>query len=480
MFLEIDDHDATALAKLIKGREISPLELLEDSITRCEALNPKINAVITTMYDQAIERAKRITSEEVFSGVPFLMKDFVAEIKGVPFNEGSDFLDGYVPEQDSYIYQKFSSSGLVTFGKTNLPEFAIGTTTEPKRFGPTLNPWNPKLTPGGSSGGAAAAVASGIVPMAHANDVGGSIRIPASCCGLVGLKPSRGRSSLGPHYGDIISGFLVEHAVTRSVRDSATLLDVTSQNTIGDPYYAPKAQSSFTKQVGVKPKPLKIGFSTVTPLGDPLDPECKRAVLETVELLSSLGHELVENAPEFNAMEFWERYTTVLASGVAWVVDDWSRRLGRDPSPDLLEPFVFAFAERGRKVTAPEYLLALQDVQRGVRDFSQFFVDHDLTLTSTLGQPPVALNTLTYRGDPFELRRRTAKFSPYTYLSNATGQPAISLPLFWTEDNLPIGIHFTARYGDEATLIQLASQLEEAIPWANRRPQIHATHSIKD
>ena len=188
----------------------------------------------------------------------------------------------------------------------------------------------------------------------------------------------------------------------------------------------------------------------------------------------------VENAPEFNAMECWERYTTVLASGVAWVVDDWSRRLGRDPSPDLIEPFVFAFAERGRKVTAPEYLLALQDVQRGVRDFSQFFVDHDLTLTSTLGQPPVALNTLTYRGDPFELRRRTAKFSPYTYLSNATGQPAISLPLFWTEDNLPIGIHFTARYGDEATLIQLASQLEEAIPWANRRPQIHAMHSIKD
>ena len=222
------------------------------------------------MYDQAIERAKRITSEGVFSGVPFLMKDFVAEIKGVPFNEGSDFLDGYVPEEDSYIYQKFSSSGLITFGKTNLPEFAIGTTTEPKRFGPTLNPWNPKLTPGGSSGGAAAAVASGMVPMAHANDVGGSIRIPASCCGLVGLKPSRGRSSLGPYYGDIISGFLVEHAVTRSVRDSATLLDVTSQNTIGAPYYAPKAQSSFTKQVGVKPKPLKIGFSTVTPLGDPV------------------------------------------------------------------------------------------------------------------------------------------------------------------------------------------------------------------
>lgn len=479
MFLEIDDLDATALANLIKLKELSAFELLEDAISRCETLNPKLNAVITTMYDQALEKAKRTPTEGFFSGVPFLMKDFVAEVEGVPFNEGSQFLEGYTPKEDSYIYQKFSSSGLITFGKTNLPEFAIGTTTEPKRFGPTCNPWNSQLTSGGSSGGAAAAVASGIVPMAHANDVGGSIRIPASCCGLVGLKPSRGRSSLGPHYGDIISGFLVEHAITRTIRDTAALLDITSHKTIGDPYYAPDPKNSFTSQVGIKPEVLKIGFSTVTPLGDPLDSECKRAVMKTVELLTSLGHVLIEDAPKFNALEFWEKYTTVLASGVAWVVDDWSRRLKRDPSPDLLEPFVFAFAEKGRQITAPEYLLALQDVQRGVRDFSQFFVDHDLTLTSTLGQPPVALDTLTFRGDPFELRRRTAKFSPYTYLSNATGQPAISLPLYWTEDNLPIGIHFTARYGEEATLIQLASQLEEVNPWARKYPPIHATHPIE-
>jgi amidase len=217
---------------------------------------------------------------------------------------------------------------------------------------------------------------------------------------------------------------------------------------------------------------LRIGFSTVTPLGDPLDPECVKAILTTAELCTSLGHDVVEASPEYDALDFWTRYTTVLASGVAWAVADWARRLDKESKPEHFEPFVWAFTERGRGLSAPEYLLAIQDVQQHVRQISKFFVDHDLWLTTTLGQPPVPLGTLVYQDDPFELRRRMAKFSPYTYISNATGQPAMSLPLHWTADDLPVGLHFTARYGEEATLIRLASQLEEARPWRDRKPQI--------
>lgn len=474
MPLEIDGLDATDLGGLVRRGEVSALELVDDAIERCEKVNDRLNAVILSMFDAARARARDPLPEGPFAGVPFLMKDFVAEVAGVPFSEGSAFLEGYVPAEDSEIYRRFKGSGLITIGKTNLPEFAIGTTTEPRRFGPTHNPWNPDRTPGGSSGGAAAAVAAGVVPMAHANDVGGSIRIPASCCGLVGLKPTRGRTSMAPHYGDIMAGLFVEHALTRSVRDSAALLDVVAGPAVGEPYYAPPPSRPFAEEVGVDPGALRIGFSTRTPLGDPLDPECVEAVRETARLLESLGHRVDEAEPEFDAMELWQKYTTVLAAGVGWAIADWSRRLEREPSDADLEPFVRAFSERGHEVTAPEYLLALQDVHRQVRLMSRFFTERDVWLTTTLGQPPVPLGTLVYRDDPFELRRRTAKFSPYTYLGNATGQPAISLPLHWSEEGLPVGLHFTGRFGDEATLIRLATQLEAARPWKDRRPPIHA------
>jgi amidase len=310
--------------------------------------------------------------------------------------------------------------------------------------------------------------------MAHGNDVAGSIRIPASCCGLVGLKPTRGRTTLAPHYGDMFSGLLNEHVLTRTVRDTAILLDAVAGSTIGEPYVAPPPARAFAEEVGADPGRLRIGFSTETPLGDPLDPECERAIESTAVLCDSLGHEVVEASPAFDGMELWQKVTTLLASGVAWALADWARRLDRELSSEQFEPFVWAFSERGRGFSAADYLLALQDVQRQVRALCEFFVPHDLWLTTTLGQPPVPLGTLVYRDDPFELRRRMAQFSPYTYISNASGQPAISVPLHWTEDGLPVGLHFVGRHGEEAVLLRLASQLESAKPWIDRRPRVCA------
>jgi amidase len=469
---ELDDLDATAMADLVRAGEISALELVDNSIYRCEQVNGLLNAVITEMFDDARQKASKKIPDGPFAGVPFLMKDFAAEVAGVAFQEGSCFLKDYIPSQDSEIYTRFCRSGLITIGKTNLPEFAIGVTTEPKLFGPTHNPWDLTRTPGGSSGGAGAAVAARVVPMAHGNDVGGSIRIPASACGLVGLKPTRGRSTLAPHYGDLLGGFFVENGLTRSVRDCAGLLDVISGPGIGEPYMAPPRAGLYADDVGKDPGNLKIAYSTVTPLGDPLDDECIKAILATAKTCEELGFQVSEAAPSFDAMELWTKFTTLLASGVAWAMSDWSRRLGRDLSESDFEEFVWAFGQRGFALSAPEYLLAMQDVQAQVRAISTFYEEHDIWLTTTLGQPPVELGTLVYQGDPFELRRRMARFSPYTYLSNATGQPSISLPLHWTEDNLPVGLHFTARIGCEDVLIRLASKLEEAVPWAHRKPSI--------
>ena len=466
--------DATELAAMVQRGDVSARELVDEAIRRCEAVNGELNAVITTMFEQARDAAAQPPGDGPFAGVPFLMKDFVAEVAGVPFSEGSEFLRDYVPDEDSEIYRRFCAAGLITIGKTNLPEFAIGTTTEPRRFGATHNPWDPARTPGGSSGGAAAAVAARVVPMAHGNDVGGSIRIPASCCGLVGLKPSRGRTTLAPHYGDIFSGYFVEHALTRSVRDAAGLLDVIAGPAPGEPYLAPPPARPWADEVGADPGRLRIGYSTATPLGDPLDPACRKAIEETAALCADLGHDVVERAPDFDALDFWTRYTSVLAGGVAWALADWSRRLARPLDPAHFEPFVWAFAERGVQQSAADYLMAIQDVQRHVRRISEFYVDRDLWLTTTLGQPPVPLGTLVYADDPFELRRRTARFSPYTYIANATGQPAISLPLAMSDDGLPIGLHFTARLGEETTLIRLAAQLEQARPWQALKPAICA------
>jgi amidase len=467
--------DATAQAELVRKKKVKPLELVEGAIERIESLNPSLNAVVTPMFEYAREKASDTISEGPFAGVPFLLKDFLAEFAGVRFTEGTAFLSDYIPKEDSELVRRYKNAGLIIVGKTNTPELALGVTTEPRLFGPTHNPWDTTRTPGGSSGGSAAAVAARIVPMAHGNDAGGSIRTPASCCGVFGLKPTRARNPLGPHYGDIFTGLAVEHALTLSVRDSAALLDATSGPELGDPYWAPTPIRPFLQEVGSKTGRLRIAFTTRTPLGDEVHPDCRAAVRDAAALCSELGHELTEASPPFHGELLFQSFTTILASGFAWAIDDWGRRTGRTPTPEFFEAFVWAFNQRGRQVSAPEYLLALQDLQRLTRDMARFFVGYDIWLTPTLGEPPVPLGTFKFsKEDPFTLRRRMAAFAPFTYMSNVTGQPAMSVPLYWNGEGLPVGTHFVARFGDEATLFRLASQLEEARPWAKRRPPASA------
>ena len=473
---ELAGLDATRCAALVRAGELTPLDLVDAAIDRAEQVNGTLNAIVTKMYEHARETARAHSGTGLFAGVPFLMKDFLAEVEGVRLTEASAFLSDHVPAEDSELVRRFRNAGLVFIGKTNTPELAIGPTTEPRLFGPTRNPWDTARTPGGSSGGAAAAVSARVVPMAHGNDAGGSIRIPASCCGLVGLKPSRGRVPLGPHYGDLFSGLVSELGVTRSVRDTAALLDAVAGPAVGEPHFPAPPARSYTNEAGRSPGSLRIGFSVESPLGDAIDPECERAVRDTAALCDSLGHIVEEARPDYEAEELWTKFTTMLSAGAAWAIADWERRTGRTAGPDHFEPFVWAFAERGRALGAHDYLLAVQDMQRVVRDLSAYFGCYDLWLTSTLGQPPVELGTLVYRGgDPFELRRRCARFSPYTWIGNASGQPAISVPLHWTGAGLPVGTHFVARWGEEATLIRLAGQLERARPWSDRRPGICAS-----
>lgn len=321
----LSELDATGLAELVRRKEVSALELVDDAIAKCEQVNGSLNAVVTEMFDRARDEAEAPLGNGPFAGVPFLMKDFGAEVAGVRFTEGTSFLENYVPKEDSELYRRFRAAGLITIGKTNLPELAIGTTTEPRLFGAAHNPWDLRRTTGGSSGGAGAAVAARVVPMAHGNDVGGSIRIPASCCGLVGLKPSRGRVSLAPHYGDLLAGFFVEFALTRSVRDTALLLDAVAGPSVGEPYFAPPPARPFAAEIESPPGRLRIGFSTKTPLGDPLDPECIRAIRDTATLCESLGHEVTEAEPSFDAMALWQTFTTLISAAIAWAIADWAR-----------------------------------------------------------------------------------------------------------------------------------------------------------
>jgi amidase len=472
---EAESLDGIGQAELVRKKKVKPIELVEGAIERIERLNPTLNAVVTPMYEYARKQASAPVAEGVFAGVPFLLKDFLAECAGVRLTDGTAFLRDYVPTEDSELVKRFKRAGLIIVGKTNTPELALGVTTEPLLFGPTHNPWDTSRTAGGSSGGSASAVAARIVPMAHGNDAGGSIRIPASCCGVFGLKPTRARNSLGPHYGDIFTGLWIEHALTLSVRDSAALLDATSGPAFGDPYWAPPPLRPFSQEIGANPGKLRIAFTTRSPLGTEVHADCRNAVQHAAALCNDLGHEVMEAAPAFNAELLWQSFTTVLSAGSSWVINDWGRRTGRTPTSEFFEPFVWAFKQRGNQVSAPEYLLALQDLQRLTRDISRFFIDYDIWLTPTLGTPPVPLGTFKFAGeDPFELRRRMVTFAPFTLISNVTGQPAMSVPLFWDGEGLPVGTHFMGRFGDEAALFRLAAQLEEASPWAERRPPVSA------
>jgi amidase len=459
--------DATAQADLVRRGEVKPNELLDAALARIDTLNPKLNAVVTPIEPLPAR-------EGPFAGVPFLVKDLAIEVAGTRFTEGSRFLRDNVSRHDQELAIRYRKAGLVILGKTNTCEFGMMPACEPVLFGPTHNPWAPGRSTNGSSGGSAAAVAAGIVPMAHANDMGGSIRYPASWCGLFGLKPTRARVPFGPEYGEFPGGLASEHAVTRSVRDSAALLDAVAGTELGDPYFAPPQQRPFAEEVRTDPGNLRIAFTTAPRGGQAVHPDYLSAAGDTVALLEELGHEVEEARPEIFTDAYSHAFATIFQGAIPWILAYWIRKMGREPSADEIEPRTRTFYERGRKVPTVDYLLAVEEMQRVGRRVAAFFERYDVWMTPTLGGPPVPLGVMGgTEPDPMRGNEHMAKFLMFDgELANMTGCPAMSVPLGVDSEGLPVGMHFLGRFGDEATLFRLAGQLEQARPWAGRRPAI--------
>jgi amidase len=427
------------------------------------------------MYDRARDTARTLGAygNGRFRGVPFLLKDILGNYAGVPTTCGARFMLDMPAGQDDTLVVRFKAAGLVTLGKTNVPEFGLLPTTESVLYGAAHNPWNLDHSTGGSSGGSAAAVAAGIVPVAHANDGGGSIRIPASCCGLVGLKPTRARNPLGPMLGDIMSGLIAEHVVSRTVRDTAAMLDCTHGPEPGDPYFAPPPARPFLEEVGAPAGRLRIAFTTKNPSGTTLHPECVAAVERTAKLCQELGHIVEDGAPAVDQGTMTQSFLAVWCGGLAMQIDAIAMLTGREVREDLFEGVTWALYQNGRQVTAAQYLLALAMLQIQGRTVGRFHEAYDCWLTPTLGAPPIRLGAvdITER-DAIKALTPILDYVPFTPLQNATGQPAISLPLHWTADGLPVGVMFTGRMGEEGLLLRLAAQLEQARPWSGRKPLV--------
>ena len=495
---EYERHDALGLAALVRAGEVSAEELLAAAAARIAAGNGALNAVILACPDfaraeLAARRAAGRARDGVFAGVPVLVKDLLNDVAGLSTWQGSRLLKGLPPaERDSNFIRRLRASGALIVGKTNTPEFGITPFTEPALCGPTRNPWDLSRTPGGSSGGSAAAVAAGFVPLATGSDGGGSIRIPAACCGLFGLKPTRGRVPTGPDQGTVLSGFAIDHGLTRSVRDSAALLDAVAGADVGAPFAAPPQARPFLDEVATEPGRLRIGVDTTPWLGGRLDADGQEAVARSVALLRSLGHQVDEVKLPVEREPFALAFLTVLAAHVRSQIEDIARQLRRRPQRAELELTTWVMGLLGRSFSADEFLDAERVLQLAGRRIGVLFESIDVLLSPTLGHLPPAIGALqptpmeqrqmgllSAIGSPGLLRALGAHrqmvdqafaFIPYTPVFNATGQPAMSVPLHWTAAGLPVGVHFAGRFGDEATLIRLAGQLERAQPWFHRRP----------
>jgi amidase len=468
-FSELAHLDATAQAELVRKKEVQPIELVEAAIERIQALNPTLNAVVTPMFDQAREAARGPLPQGPFTGVPFLLKDILGMCKGVPMTLGSRLLRDLVPDHDSELVKRLRQAGLIFVGKTNVPEFGTLPTTESQLFGPCRNPWDTARSTGGSSGGSAAAVAAGLVPMAHANDGGGSIRIPAACCGLFGLKPTRARNPLGPDFGEGWGGLVAEHAVTRSVRDSAALLDATAGPESGDPYWAPPIQRPFSEEIGVDPGSLRIAH--VTSPDFPVHEDCRRAAENAMVLCRDLGHQVEEMplALDVPHEHFASCVRVIIAAGTASLLKMLSA------GPEQVEPMTWALYEMAQGIDGADYVLALEQLQRSSRTIAGWFDRYDVLMGPTVAEPPPLLGSFDPAPDnPLQGFDRAGRYVHLNPIANVTGQPAMSVPLYWNAAGLPIGVHFMGRFGDEATLFRLASQLEAAQPWAERTPPVYA------
>lgn len=497
-FLEYDKYDALGLADLVKRGEVHPSELVDETIARIEAVNPTLNAVVVPMYEEARRVAKGPLPEGPFRGVPFLLKDLRSAYKGFPMRAGSRLLADYVPSYDGELVKRYKAAGLVIAGKTSTPEFGILPVTEPDLHGPTRNPWDPSRTPGGSSGGAAAVVAAGIVPVAQGGDGGGSIRIPASCCGVFGLKPSRGRIPVGPEDSEIFFGFAIEHVLSRTVRDSAAMLDATHGPELTSIYHARQPERPFLEEVGRDPGKLRIAFTTRPFLPAKAHPDCAEAAREAAALCASLGHEVDEASPSFDGHLFARCFFLMFCVAAATELVMIERLVGRPVRPGDVEPGTWACAMIGRKTSAAEFGVALRKLRECQRTIARFHAMYDLVLTPTLAKPPLPVGALRHPaqeavldavGRNLSLRwilglpglidvivDRSYAFTPFSPIANVTGQPSMSVPFTWTADGLPIGVMFTGRLGDEATLLRVAGQIEAARPWAGRRPRVHASN----
>jgi amidase len=473
--------DACALAELVRTGKASALELVDEAIARIERLNPDLNAVIRPRFDEARREAAGELPAGPFTGVPLVLKDLVCTLAGEEIHEGMRALKaaGYVAPRDQELARRFRAAGFVVVGRTNTPELGILPTTEPLAYGPSRNPWDTTRSTGGSSGGSAAAVASGMVPVGHANDGGGSIRIPASECGLVGLKPSRARVPLGPEWGDVMGGLVCELAVTRSVRDSATVLDAVAGPADGDPYAAPHAPHSFAADLGRDVARLRIGVQSDAFGGAvTTHPDCVAAVEHTGRALEALGH--VVEPVHVEALDdpgFLDAFLLVWSAGTAYDIDThWPEALGRPLGADDVEPLSWALADLARNASAADFLTARQRLQKMARAVAAWYrTGFDLLLTPTLAEPPPLIGEFDSPPDnPLHGLFRAAGLVPFTPPFNATGQPAISLPLWWNGEGLPIGTQLVARYGDESTLLAVAAQLEASVGWADRHPPVRA------
>jgi len=486
-------HDGLSLAALVKSKQVTPREVLDAAIARADAVNPRLNAIVHRMDEKARKAADGPLPEGPFTGLPFLVKDLDGVLAGEPFTGSSRSLVGYVPALESELFLRYRRAGAVIFGKTNTPEFGIMGVTESELRGPARNPWNPEHTTGGSSGGSGAAVAARIVPIAHAGDGGGSIRIPASACGLFGLKPTRGRLPLGPQCGEGWSGLVVPHVLTRSVRDSAAMLDATHGPDTGAPYVAPAPERPFLEEVTRAPGKLRIAFTKRSLLGSATHADCGAAVDDAAKLLSSLGHDVAETELPVDGPAIAKAYLTIVASCVSQTCVATEKLTGVRARPALFEPTTWFLKQVGDELSGRELEEARVTFHAMARDVAAFFERRcDVYLTATMAYPPVKVGALALK--PAErfalgalraipsgtvLRKALADLAagslektPNTQVFNMTGQPAMSVPLHWSAAGLPIGVQLAGRFGDEATLLRLAGQLESTRPWKDRAPKM--------
>ena len=470
-FSDYGDYDALGLAELVRAGQVSAEELLEEALARVEASNPKLHAVTVHAESLARQAIAAGLPQGPFTGVPMLLKDLGQFCTDLPLTNGSRFSTTQAPGYDGNLTERYKRAGLVIHGRTASPEFGLTTTTESRRHGPTRNPWDTAYSTGGSSGGAAAVVAAGVIPAAHASDGGGSIRIPASCCGLFGLKPTRGRVGSGPDAGEGWNGLATGHAVTRSVRDSAALLDIASGPAPGDPYWAEPPARPFLEEVGADPGRLRVALCLETFNGTPVDPACAASARVAAKLCEGLGHQVEEAGPEIDRPAVREATFDIISVQTALMLDVLSGELGRTCGAGDVERATWRMAETGREIPGVRFQAAINTLHGAGRRLGRFFERCDILLTPTQPMPTPRLGWLDPDSEDQEsYSERVGRSIGFTALFNVTGVPAMSVPLHWTEAGLPQGSQFAAAYANEALLFRLAAQLEAAQPWAQRRP----------